>query len=120
MIDQQTIDKALEAAEWKAVDGQYLERLLKGKTIAGAEPIDYPLTDGALFYLTGNSEDLTVLEIGCDPFYGEDDGFYMRYTEISPQGDNKSLNAAVPETGGDLHTQARKIKRGIYRKDKSR
>lgn len=103
MLDQQTIGKALEAAEWKAVDGQDLERLLKGKTIAGADPIDYPLTDGVLFYLTGDSGALTVLEIGCDPFYGEDDGFYIRYAEISLQGDNKSLGAALQETGGELH-----------------
>ena len=78
MKNLEQIDKALDRAEWKEIDGKELEEILRGQTIAGAEPIDYPLTDGAILYLTGKDGKLSALEIGVD-IYNDDSQIYIKY-----------------------------------------
>lgn len=78
MKNSEQIDKALEWAEWKEIDGKELDEILRGKTVAGAEPIDYPLTDGAILYLTGKDGSLSALEIGVD-IYNDDSQIYIKY-----------------------------------------
>lgn len=38
---------------YDGIDGADLDNLLSGMEITGAEPIDYPLTDGVVLYLRG-------------------------------------------------------------------
>lgn len=78
MKNLEQIDKALDRAEWKEIDGKELEEILRGQTIDGAEPIDYPLTDGAIFYLTGKDGELSALDIGID-IYDNDSRIYIKY-----------------------------------------
>lgn len=78
MKNLEQIDKALDQTEWKEIDGEELDEILRGKTVAGAEPIDYPLTDGAIFYLTGKDGELSALEIGID-IYDNDSQIYIKY-----------------------------------------
>lgn len=42
--------KTFDALYWKRVDGAQLDSLLTGLECIGAEPVDYPATDGALLY----------------------------------------------------------------------
>lgn len=78
MKNLEQIDKALDKTEWKEIDGKELEEILRGQTIAGAEPIDYPLTDGAILYLIGKDGKLSALEIGVD-IYKDDSQIYIKY-----------------------------------------
>ena len=39
-----------ESLNFSELDGSTLDKLLTGSRITGAEPIGYPVTDGAVFY----------------------------------------------------------------------
>lgn len=68
--------------EWEPVMAKTLARAIEGSTVTGVEPIDYPLTDGLIVYLTDRSGRQLVLEIGADPMTGpEENPFYIKIAE---------------------------------------
>lgn len=68
--------------EWEPIKEDALVRAIKGSTITGIEPIDYPLTDGLIIYLTDRSGRQLALDIGADPMCGPDENpFYIRLAE---------------------------------------
>ena len=82
MTSIEKMAERLAQANWKAIDGKDLQTLMEGKKIIGAEPIDYPLTDGVILYLTGDDKELTAVEIGIDPFEKDID-FYIMSASIA-------------------------------------
>ena len=50
-----------ESLNFSELDGSTLDKLLTGSRITGAEPIGYPVTDGAVFYLQGEQGNKSVL-----------------------------------------------------------
>lgn len=57
----------IESLSFTELDGEKLDGLLSGSMITGAEPIDYPLTDGVILYLkTADGRD-AVLIVEQDP-----------------------------------------------------
>ena len=68
--------------EWEPVMAKTLARAIEGSTVTGIEPIDYPLTDGLIVYLTDRNGRQLVLEIGADPMTGpEENPFYIKIAE---------------------------------------
>lgn len=59
-------DSEFNNLKWENVEGPEIDRLISGLAVIGAEPIDSPLTDGAILYLKGAGDAITVLEIGAD------------------------------------------------------
>ena len=57
----------IESLSFTKLDGEALDDLLSGSQITGAEPIDYPLTDGVLLYLKTPDGRDAVLLIEQDP-----------------------------------------------------
>lgn len=57
----------IESLSFTDLDGETLDGLLRGSMITGAEPIDYPVTDGVILYLkTADGRD-AVLIVEQDP-----------------------------------------------------
>lgn len=48
------------------IDGEQLDSLVTGALILGAEPMDYPLTDGIIFYIRLPAGDVVALTIETD------------------------------------------------------
>lgn len=69
---------------WEPAGAQTIAEAIEGSTITGAEPIDYPLTDGLIIYLTGRSGRQLALEIGADPDADPTEGnpFYINLAAI--------------------------------------
>ena len=69
---------------WEPAGAQTIAEAIAGSTITGAEPIDYPLTDGLIIYLIGKSGRQLALEIGADPDTDPTEGnpFYINFAEI--------------------------------------
>ena len=67
---------------WTPIPAEVLELIVNGSTVTGAEPIDAPLTDGLIIYLTDRSGRQLVLDIGADPMTDpEENPFYIRIAE---------------------------------------
>lgn len=80
-IDDNTYNNLI----WEDVDGQSLDSLLQGLQIVGAEPIDYPLTDGVVIYAKDTRTDkLIIIDIGADPFPPEEseNPFYIKTATV--------------------------------------
>ena len=75
-------DEVFDSLSWENVDGRQLDGLITGWTVFGAEPIDYPITNGAIIYLRDASGNLAAIEMGQEP---GGDRFYIRYAKI-PSG----------------------------------
>lgn len=73
-------DNIFDFLRWGTVDGMEVGTLIQGATVIGAEPIDYPLTDGVLLYLRDERGHTLVLDIGTDST--EDNSFYIRKATI--------------------------------------
>ena len=76
-IDDNTYNNLI----WEDVDGQSLDSLLQDLQIMGAEPIDYPLTDGVVIYAKDTRTDkLIIIDIGVDPFPPDESAnpFYIK------------------------------------------
>lgn len=76
-IDDNTYNNLI----WEDVDGQSLDSLLQDLQIMGAEPIDYPLTDGVVIYAKDTRTDkLIIIDIGVDPFSPDESAnpFYIK------------------------------------------
>lgn len=73
------IMREFDNAHFTEIDGEQVKELITGFTVCGAEPIDYPETDGLLLYLKGTDKYICV-DIGQDPF--SDAGFYIQYAEM--------------------------------------
>ena len=72
-----------DALAWEPIEAQALAQIVEGGTVTGLEPIDYPLTDGLVFYLTGRNGRQLALEIGADPAANpEDNPFYINIAVI--------------------------------------
>ena len=69
------IDYIFDSIEWEPLDGAELDKLLTGCTVTGAEPIDYPATDGVVIYLRDSTGKALALEVESDPY--ERDGFFI-------------------------------------------
>ncbi len=54
---------AIERLAFQKLDSAKLDDLLTGCTITGAEPVDYPVTDGFLLYLIDKTGRRFVLSI---------------------------------------------------------
>lgn len=57
--------------KWEKVDGLEVDRLITGLEVVGAEPTDYPITDGLIIYLKDPEGNIIALDIGAD-LYTED------------------------------------------------
>lgn len=67
------------------VPGEKLGELLRGMRVDWAEPIDWPFTDGAILYLSGEDGKQLVLELGYDSAgITSDTPFYLRAGEKKP------------------------------------
>ena len=80
-IDDNTYNNLI----WEDVDGQNLDSLLQGLQIIGAEPIDYPLTDGVVIYAKDTRTDkLIIIDIGVDPFSPDESAnpFYIKIATV--------------------------------------
>lgn len=76
-------DRTFDALEWAEVDGAELHNIITGQTITGAEPIDYPDTDGILISLQHRTTGaVTVLEVIHDSLT---DGFYIHLAKVPGQ-----------------------------------
>ena len=62
MIDDQTFNNLT----WQKVDERELDTFIKDATILETEAIDYPITDGLIFYLRTQSGELYALQIAVD------------------------------------------------------
>ena len=71
-------DVAIERLDFQKLDAEQLDDLLTGCTITGAEPVDYPVTDGFLLYLIDKTGRRFVLSIDR-----VDDDDYQEYTVMS-------------------------------------
>ena len=75
-------DNTFNSLNWRSVDWEKLNELISGWTVCGAEPIDYPLTDGAIIYLKDSNGNLAALELGQEP---DGESFYIQIAKI-PSG----------------------------------
>lgn len=77
-------DETFNNLKWRLIDGRKLESKIAGLTIVGAEPTDYPLTDGITLYLKDKAGKLTALDIGADYITAKNDynPFYMQIAKI--------------------------------------
>lgn len=70
MQDSDYIDTCINERA-RTVDAQQLDDLTRGALILGAEPVDYPLTDGLIIYLQKPAGGITALlietETAADP-----------------------------------------------------
>lgn len=66
--------------QWETVSIESLNDRVAGKRIKCVEPIDYPLTDGLLFYLEGEDNRLYSLDLTMDLF---DDVVRVRIAEVT-------------------------------------
>lgn len=73
--------------EWENIDGMELDKMIEGLTVIGAEPVDYPATDGVIIYLQGKNKHIIAIEIetgvvhsgkSLDFISDEDDIFSIR------------------------------------------
>ena len=83
-------DVAIERLDFQKLDAEQLDDLLTGCTITVAEPVDYPVTDGFLFYLIDKTGRRFVLSIDR----ADDD--YQEFTVMSRapyQGTDKERGA---------------------------
>ncbi len=71
----------IDNLSWEEVDGEQLQSIIEGLTVCGAEPIDYPLTDGAIIYLTGKGK-LIALELGTNYEAANENGLYIKIANI--------------------------------------
>ncbi len=76
----QLTDDKFNSLEWEQIDAaeNKLDAVLKDCRILGAEPINYPVTDGIIIYMESKSGDRLALEIGNDT------DFYISLAEIRP------------------------------------
>lgn len=77
-------DNTYNALQWENVEAKKLDEIVPGFSLTGAEPIDYPITDGVILYgkdVTGN---IIALDIGTDPLSISDDTnpFYIKLGRI--------------------------------------
>ena len=77
-------DEVFNSLCWEAVDGLELDGVISGLTVIGAEPIDYPLTDGITLYAKDSTGKLLVFDIGVDPC-SEEPSFYVRKATIKEE-----------------------------------
>lgn len=82
-------EDAFNALEWRDIDGEKIDDALTGATVIGAEPVDYPQTDGLIIYLRGRSGAAFALEAGADTVFMEDgeNPFYTRLAVVPLQAD---------------------------------
>ena len=74
-----TEDEDYNNLEYSPVDGEALDALIEGMEVIGAEPTDYPLTDGITIYLRASDGSIKALDIGTDIYSTdpEENPFYV-------------------------------------------
>lgn len=74
-----TKDEQYNNLEYAPVDGEALDAIIEGMEVTGAEPTDYPLTDGVTIYLRAKDGSIKVLDIGADIYSTEpeENPFYL-------------------------------------------
>jgi len=71
-------DNKFDRLSWEQVDGQKVDSLITGLEVVGAEPIDYPVTDGLIIYLKDTEGNTTALDIGnAYTEYPDENPFYI-------------------------------------------
>lgn len=80
----QVTDKTFNRLTWGTLDAMDLDSLITGMEIVGAEPTDYPATDGLTIYLRSKSGELYALDTGYDPYMTEqpDPPVYIHWAKI--------------------------------------
>ncbi len=96
-------DAVFDNLEWKEVDGEELHNIVAGMTVAGAEPIDYPATDGMILYFRSPAGDLIAVDISSDPYTQE---FYILMAQVPGRG---SADLQEPEAGQRTGSATHKI-----------
>jgi len=66
LCDNDYFDNHIGRAAGDDVDGEQLDNLIKGAFVLGAQPVDYPLTDGVYLYLRLRTGDVIALFIETD------------------------------------------------------
>lgn len=79
-------DDVYNSLKWSEVDGKELDKIIEGATIVGAEPTDYPLTDGITIYIKNRAGELIALDIGADfiksPRSEDENEFYINMAVV--------------------------------------
>ena len=79
-------DDVYNSLKWSEVDGKALDKIIEGATIVGAEPTDYPLTDGITIYIKNRAGELIALDIGADfiksPRSEDENEFYINMAVV--------------------------------------
>ena len=72
-------DTEFNRLSWEQVDGLEVDRIITGLEVVGAEPTDYPLTDGLTIYLRDKAGKILALDIGADIYTvdPEENPFYI-------------------------------------------
>jgi len=93
-------ESAFNALEWRAIDGEKIDEALTGATVIGAEPVDYPETDGLIIYLRGRSGAAFALEAGAEYDFAEEgeNPFYTRLAVVPlPEDPDAPTGELTPE-----------------------
>lgn len=56
-------DEEFNKLKWTGIDGRKVAQIIAGMVVVGAEPVDYPETDGLVIYLRNKQGKLLVLDI---------------------------------------------------------
>lgn len=96
-------DAVFDNLEWREVDGEELHSIVVGMTVAGAEPIDYPATDGMILYFRSPAGDLIAVDISSDPYTQE---FYIQMAQVPGRG---TADPQGPEAGQRTGSATHKI-----------
>lgn len=79
-------DDAYNSLKWSEVDGKELDKIIEGATIVGAEPTDYPSTDGIIIYIKTEQGELIALDIGEEfiksPRSEDENEFYINMAVV--------------------------------------
>lgn len=79
-------DDVYNSLKWSEVDGKELDKIIEGATIVGAEPTDYPLTDGITIYIKNRAGELITIDIGADfiksPRSEDENEFYINMAVV--------------------------------------
>ena len=81
LCDNDYFDNHIGRSEGDTVDGEQLDKLIKGAFVLGAQPVDYPLTDGVYLYFRLRTGEVIALLIETDT--DEQDGGSYEVLRIS-------------------------------------
>ena len=72
LCDHDYFDDHIGRAAGDDIDGEQLDDLIKGAAVLGAQPVDYPLTDGVYIYLKCRTGAVIALLIEFEAEFQDD------------------------------------------------